>query len=221
MSAEANHVSSLLRRPDGELWCDREPSAGVPARPARVTGELDAAALARLSEVFRRDARWVFAMLRRFGLDPGDAEDVTQEVFLVLRARLGDVEPGEERKFLFRTAAYSAANARRAARRRPVVAPDDGHRELVSTRNAERELVERDELAVLQQILDAMPDDLRVAFILYEIEEMTLPEIADLLGIPLGTVKSRLLRARRAFEREARRRGIGADTGGGAGRNDR
>jgi RNA polymerase sigma-70 factor (ECF subfamily) len=180
--------------------------------------ELGAADLHRLSTVFRREARWVFALLRRFGLERGDAEDVTQEVFLVFRARLSDVVPGEERRFLFRTAAYLAANARRAARRREVVLPHAAH-EPSTPHNAERELAERDELELLQRILDAMPEDLRMTFVLYEIEEMTLPEIADVLAIPLGTVKSRLLRARRAFEREARRHGIKQSSGGGAGRS--
>lgn len=164
----------------------------------------------RLTRVFRRDAAWVFSMLRRFSVEPGDAEDVTQEVFLVLRARLGEVAPGEERSFLFQTAVYLAANARRAARKRAVPPDDVTHRsEPVSTRNAERELVERDELEVLNLILDAMPDDLRAVFVFFEIEELTLVEIADILAIPLGTVKSRLLRARTVFEREAKRRGVG------------
>ncbi|AKV02669.1 RNA polymerase sigma factor RpoE [Labilithrix luteola] len=175
--------------------------------------ELDDAALARLAEVFRRDARWVHSILRRFGVDKGEAEDVTQEVFLVLRSRLADVAHGDERKFLFRTAAYLAANARRAARRRPA-ALQETTREPVSNRNAERELAEHAELALLQEILDAMSDDLRAAFILFEIEEMTVTEIAAILSIPLGTVKSRLLRARQVFEREARRRGVGQDATG-------
>lgn len=191
MHAEANDVS-LLRLP---------------------MTELDAIALARLAEVFRRDARWVYSILRRFGVEGGEAEDVTQDVFLVLRARLADVTRGEERKFLFRTAAYLAANARRAARRRPA-ALQEATREPVSNSNAERELAEHDELALLQQILDAMSDDLRAAFILFEIEEMTVTEIAAILAIPLGTVKSRLLRARQVFEREAKRRGVGQDAPG-------
>jgi RNA polymerase sigma-70 factor, ECF subfamily len=180
-------------------------------------GELDDAGLRRLAEVFRQDARWVFSILRRFGVGAGDADDVTQEVFLVLRAHLAEVTPGEERRFLFRTAAYLAANARRAGRRRALPLPNATH-EPISNRNAERELAERDELELLQEILDAMSDDLRAAFVLFEIEEMTVTEIAEILAIPLGTVKSRLLRARRVFEREAKRRGMGHESTGAAAR---
>ena len=214
MRAEAKHDFSARCLPPESVWRrgDRlEPEA--PVQPAMT--ELGAPDLHRLSTVFRREARWVFALLRRFGLERGDAEDVTQEVFLVFRARIEDVVPGEERRFLFRTAAYLAANARRAARRREVVLPHAAH-ELSTPHNAERELAERDELELLQKILDALSEDLRMTFVLYEIEEMTLPEIADVLAIPLGTVKSRLLRARRAFEREARRHGIKQDSAGGA-----
>ena len=49
-------------------------------------------------------------------------------------------------------------------------------------------------------MLDGLTDDLRVSFVLYELEGLSSPEIATLLGIPLGTVASRLRRAREAFE---------------------
>ena len=218
MRAEAKHDFSARCLPQEYVWRRRdrpEPDASS-VQPGM--SELGTADLHRLSSVFRREVRWVFALLRRFGLERGDAEDVTQEVFLVFRARIGGVTPGEERRFLFRTAAYLAANARRAARRREVALPDAAP-EPSTPHNAERELAERDELELLQKILDAMPADLRMTFVLYEIEEMTLPEIADVLAIPLGTVKSRLLRARRAFEREARRHGIKQDSAGGAARS--
>jgi RNA polymerase sigma-70 factor, ECF subfamily len=212
MRAEAKDVLSL-RFPYGEEpWREREAIAPEPRSAARLmSSEPDLRALERLSAVFRRDARWVFSIVRRFGVEPGDAEDVTQEVFLVLRAHLAEVMPGEERRYLFRTAAYLAANARRAARRRAVPLPGASP-EPISNSNAERELAERAELELLQDILNAMSDDLRGAFVLFEVEEMTVSEIADVLGIPLGTVKSRLIRARRVFEREAKRRGVGSDS---------
>ncbi|MDF2697487.1 MAG: polymerase sigma factor RpoE [Labilithrix sp.] len=211
MRTDVRGVSSILPLPGGELW--RETSSERARVPSAMT-DVDDEPLRRLTEVFRRDSGWVFSLLRRFGVHPGEVEDITQEVFLVLRARLADVNPGEERKFLFRTAAFLAANARRAARRRGVV-PPSGTSEPVTSRNAERELAERDDLQLLQEILDVMSEDLRAAFVLYEIEELTLPEIAEILAVPIGTVKSRLLRARRVFEREAKRRGVGSSSEAG------
>ena len=218
VASNANGLSCLSQGGQRALSYDHAQTALAPPLGLRAMSRPDEAALERLAEVFRRDARWVFALLRRFGVEATDAEDVTQEVFLVLRARLGEVALGEERKFLFRTATYQAANARRRARRRPLSAPSDAD-ELTSRSDAERELSERDELALLQQILNAMPEDLRVAFVLYEIEEMTVPEIAAILTVPLGTAKSRLLRARHSFEREAKRRGVKQDAAGGAARS--
>ncbi len=57
----------------------------------------------------------------------------------------------------------------------------------------------------LDQVLDAMPQDLRTAFVLFEIEGFSLRELEHLLDIPLGTVSSRLRRAREAFHQSAQR----------------
>ena len=177
-------------------------SAGV-AHPM----EYDNADLARLADVFRRDADWVLRILRRFGAEASDADDLVQEVFLVLRARLGEVRPGEERGFLFRTAGYLASNARRNAQRRSAKVAENLRASMLQ--DAEDRLAKRDELAQLQSILNAMPDDLRDVFVLFEIEEMTFPEISKIVGLPIGTAKSRLLRARQVFHEEARKRGLG------------
>ena len=59
--------------------------------------------------------------------------------------------------------------------------------------------------ARLQNILDRMPDELRVVFLLYELERFTMAEISECLSIPPGTVASRLRRAREDFIARARR----------------
>jgi RNA polymerase sigma-70 factor (ECF subfamily) len=56
--------------------------------------------------------------------------------------------------------------------------------------------------AWLDNVLDKMDHDLRVVFVLYELEGMNTPEVAELTGVPLGTAASRLRRAREAYERE-------------------
>jgi hypothetical protein len=58
---------------------------------------------------------------------------------------------------------------------------------------------------LLDDILDQMPQDMRTVFTLFEFEDLTGPEIAQVLGIPLGTVASRLRRAREYFRVEVRR----------------
>jgi RNA polymerase sigma-70 factor (ECF subfamily) len=136
--------------------------------------------------------------LRRFGYDIADAEDAVQDAFLVFARRLGDVEVGRERGFLFRVALKIASTHRRGLYRewRRCSAAGTQAEALptpleVSERNAARER--------LDQVLSALDLDLRTVLVLYELEEMPTAEIADLLGLPIGTVASRLRRAREAF----------------------
>jgi RNA polymerase sigma-70 factor (ECF subfamily) len=63
----------------------------------------------------------------------------------------------------------------------------------------------KEERALLDRVLDGMPDDLRTVFVLFVLEGTSTPEIAALLGLPSGTVASRLRRAREAFHDIARR----------------
>jgi len=94
-----------------------------------------------------------------------------------------------------------AANARRALGARRECAEDDGLPEGVDPRPSAEALLDQKRLRqLLDRVLDQLPDDLRVCFVLYELEGMSSPEIAELLSIPVGTVASRLRRAREAFE---------------------
>jgi RNA polymerase sigma-70 factor (ECF subfamily) len=65
--------------------------------------------------------------------------------------------------------------------------------------------VTREARRVLDQILDGLSEDLRAVFLLYELEGQTMAEIASILGTPMGTVASRLRRAREEFQTAARR----------------
>lgn len=157
------------------------------------TPPLEAAALVRAHFSF------VWRSLRRLGLSEADADDATQQVFLVAARRIGAIEPGKEKSFLFGVALRTAQKARRSyARRRE--APDD---ELAYRRDSTPgpdELLDRQRArALLDHLLDELGEELRVVFISYELEQMTMAEIAQALGIPPGTVASRLRRARAAF----------------------
>ena len=155
---------------------------------------------ARVRALVSEHYDFVWRTLRYLGLGDADAEDGAQQVMCVLARRVADVEPGAERAFLFSTATNVAGTVRRAARRRPeapeedldalaAVAPDAG--ELLDARRAHE---------VLQAVLRAMPVELRLVFVLFEIEEMPTPAIASMIGVPVGTVASRLRRAREAFQ---------------------
>jgi len=147
---------------------------------------------------------FVWRVLRRLGLEPADADDATQAVMLVAVRRLADIEPGHEKAFLYRTAAFVAARQRRGRRRRRENVDADLDAQRHPGADAETLLVERAARARLDGILARMPADLRAAFVLFEIEGLNKEEVAAALGIPEGTAASRLRRAREDFARRAR-----------------
>jgi RNA polymerase sigma-70 factor (ECF subfamily) len=182
--------------------CPPVPDAGnVPEVAEQPASDPDASDKARrLRELVDDHYDFVWRSLRYLGLSDADAEDGAQQVMCVLARRLGDVMPGAERPFLFSTAANVAATVRRTQRRHPETAADDLDSLAAATPSGEDLLEERRAHEALQRIIQAMPVDLRLVFVLYEIEEMTTPEIAATIGVPAGTIASRLRRARETFQ---------------------
>jgi RNA polymerase sigma-70 factor, ECF subfamily len=160
---------------------------------------------ARLTRVAQEHLDFVWRCLRRFGVPAADADDAAQQVFLVAADKLSDVPVERERAFLFATAARIAANARRSIRRRQSaydslsMAPEEPS---VSQDELSDQLRAR---ALLDQVMADMPEDLREVFVLFEIEEISIQDIATTLDIPIGTVGSRLRRARQAFQQAVTR----------------
>jgi RNA polymerase sigma-70 factor (ECF subfamily) len=172
-------------------------------RLARAPEECDHARVALLLRGHFRD---VWRMVRRFGVPESCADDAAQEVFIIAARRLSDITAGSERPFLLATAVRVAANLRRALGTRRECAEDEQAQEGVDPRPSAEALLDQKRLRqLLDRVLDALSDDLRVSFVLYELEGLSSPEIATLLRIPLGTVASRLRRGREAFELEVRR----------------
>jgi RNA polymerase sigma-70 factor, ECF subfamily len=144
------------------------------------------------------DPLWRF--MRRLGVDAMDLDDALQEVVLIAANRLGDIPPVSERPFLFGTAFRVANEYRRRRTSRHEVGDD----ELAYRQDPKPEPdAITDQVrarALLDEVLAVMSTDLRAVFTLYEIEELTMAEISELLGVPMGTVASRLRRAREQFE---------------------
>jgi RNA polymerase sigma-70 factor (ECF subfamily) len=139
---------------------------------------------------------FVARVLRNAGTPESDVDDEVQRTFIVVANRLDDVRPGCERSFLLRIALNLAAHARRTVARRREVGADEAP-EMVDGAASAEQLTDRKRARVLlDRVLDRMDGDLRTVFVLHEIEEMSMSEIADALQIPAGTVASRLRRAR-------------------------
>jgi RNA polymerase sigma-70 factor (ECF subfamily) len=154
----------------------------------------------RLRQVVSEHFEVLWRFLRRLGIPEGDTDDAVQEVVLVLARKLDHVQVGCERSFVLSTAVRVASGFRRASRRRREV--DDGElAELASPDLNPEALAEKQRLRrALQGVLNELPLELRAVFVLYELEELTMAEIAATLELPPGTVASRLRRSREQFE---------------------
>lgn len=139
---------------------------------------------------------WRFA--RRLGLTPAAAEDTAQQVFMIAAERMSEILVGSERAFLFATTLRVATTTRRKLNREHYAGDEDVN---PSSLPLPDELTDRKRARqVLDAVLSEMSVDLRSAFILFELEGLTLREIADIMEIPAGTAASRLRRAREAFQ---------------------
>jgi RNA polymerase sigma-70 factor, ECF subfamily len=177
-----------------------ESSFPQPERPVA----LDAAAQARLSAIADAHFAWLWRLLRRLGVHQSDVEDAAQQVFLVVSRRLAVIERGSEQSFLFGVAIRVSIEFRRL--RRDVPTPDVELDVRKSSPAMEDVVDQHRAREVLGEILDGMPLELRTVFVLFELEQMTKTEISNVVGIPEGTVVSRLRRAREVFENRVKQR---------------
>jgi RNA polymerase sigma-70 factor (ECF subfamily) len=168
---------------------------GLVGNLAKVAGHLKS----RLSRLVDEHIDFVARILRNAGTAEADIDDEVQRVFIVLSNRLEEVQRGSERSFLLQTALHIAARSRRTmARRREVLT--DQLPQIADAVSTPEELADRSRMRqTVDQILSQMDGDLRIVFLLYEVEQMTAAEIGTALKIPNGTVASRLRRARADF----------------------
>jgi len=154
----------------------------------------------RLEKIFNAHHATVWRALRRRGLTAEAAEDATQETFLLAAERLDDIRPESERSFLIATALRVAHTLGRKTVRWEL--NDDMDQRLSGNRDTSDT---RADMQLCDLVLSKVDSDLVEVFVLYELEGLTSPEIAGLLEIPLGSVASRLRRAREQFRSAAAR----------------
>jgi RNA polymerase sigma-70 factor (ECF subfamily) len=119
---------------------------------------------------------------------------------MVATSRLNDIAPEREQSFIYATALRVASTARRNRTRRQKWVELGYEDSISSMPNADEDLERREALEFLDGVLRQLGDDLRQVFVLCDIEELTAHEASDLLQIPVGTVASRLRRARQLFD---------------------
>jgi len=189
------------------------PAAMTP--PAtRLPWPRSAATLCTVSRASERDTRlramvdryldFVARVLRNAGTPEAEVDDDVQRTFIAVANRLEDVRPGSEKSFLLQTALRMAAHARRTVARRREVHDSDAELRIQGPLHPEQMLDQKRARELLDEVLECMSLELRTVFVLYELEELSMVEIAATLKIPAGTVASRLRRARADFRDRVR-----------------
>jgi RNA polymerase sigma-70 factor, ECF subfamily len=177
----------------------RRPEIESPPTEAesRSAAGLSAAGRQRLEEAFNDNHEFVWRLLRRLGLNSERAADMTQQAFLIAAERLDAIKLGSERAFLFGTALRLARTASRTDRR--WVLGDDLDLRADFGSGTEEQADHHRAIELLDRVLATMPEELVTVFVLFELEGLTAPEVAQLVGIPVGTAASRLRRSRDVF----------------------
>ena len=135
--------------------------------------------------------------------DPHDAEDLVQETYLKALRSFASFQPGTNfRAWMFRILRNSFLSSCSKLDHRMTVAMESEEEALeilVEPTTPETILIKRGNSQMMQRAIDQLPVHFREALLLCEVEEMTYREIAEILSIPMGTVMSRLARARKAL----------------------
>jgi RNA polymerase sigma-70 factor (ECF subfamily) len=158
-----------------------------------------ASACGGFREVFQAHARFVWRVLLGLGVLERDVPDASQQVFLVLSQKLGQLDPAcPMRTFVYGICLRVAADFRnRAHVRRERLFAEAPEPQAAATQ--EEILSSREALRRLQDALDRIDPAQREVFVLYEIEDLGMAEIAAALGCPLQTAYSRLHAARKSI----------------------
>jgi RNA polymerase sigma-70 factor (ECF subfamily) len=160
----------------------------------------------RVAELIASEYAAVWRFLRRLGVPASGVDDTAQRVFARVLAKTNRIQPGSERAYLMRAAFRAALEQQRARKRQVARAVElDVDETLSASAAPEQTLLDREDLARLDRALATLPEDLRAALTLFEIEGLTFTEIAVALEIPRGTVASRVRRARERFTEALRR----------------
>lgn len=208
-----------LKRQDGPGQRHSGPGAGPEVDPARAAADAEDQALVAATlagdggsfqRLVERHADRLFAIVRGYTRDPGEVEDICQEAFLKAFTKLETYQAAASfSTWLTRIAVNTALDLLKRRGRNPVSAVEDP--EAVGSPGAagdrlgavpapEAKLEGAEIAAITEALLDDLPEIFRTVLVLREIEELSYVDIAETLGISIGTVESRLYRARARFK---------------------
>lgn len=170
-----------------------------------LAGAADRASSASVGAVFDEHGAYVGRVLRCLGVRDQELPDAIQEVFLVVQRRYHELDGrGKIRSWLYAICIHKALSVRRDAARRRMresgleIEPEHDH-----TPHDDLERTRR--LAQAVEILGGLGDDKRAVFVLYEVEQLPMAEVAEIVEVPLQTAYSRLYAARKEVAEALRR----------------
>jgi RNA polymerase sigma factor (sigma-70 family) len=147
--------------------------------------------------VARSHGRFLYTVAYRLTGNDADAQDLVQEVLLRVRRGLATYRPGSLEAWLSRITTNAFLDETRRRKRRPSEPlPDDPDRVLAGGDDAATALAAATLSDDVQDALRALPDEYRAAVVLCDVVGLPYGEIADQLGVPVGTVRSRIHRGR-------------------------
>lgn len=169
-------------------------------------------------EIYNAHFEFIWRTMQRMGVSDRDAEDACQKVFLIAFRRLSEFEGRSTLKtWLCGIALRVASDYRRSATQRREILVDDTTYDTNADGSIGADPEQRERLHELDAVLARLPEEQRAVLVLFELEEMSGEDVARTLGVPEGTVRSRLRLARQSFARIAashRRAGEFCSAGG-------
>jgi RNA polymerase sigma-70 factor (ECF subfamily) len=150
----------------------------------------------RFADLVERQSRFVVRVAYAILRNAGDSEDVVQETFLKIYRTAAWHRMEDERAFLARTAWRIAIDHRVRSRRKTQTL------EIARAVDPEQSAITADRNATVHRLIDALPEELRQPLALSTVDELSSSEIAKILGIPEGTVRTRLMRARQILKQK-------------------
>jgi RNA polymerase sigma-70 factor (ECF subfamily) len=171
--------------------------------------------LPEFHQIYRQYFDFVWSSARRLGVQPEALDDLVQEIFIVIHAKLRTLEKPEAlRSWIYGVVRRTVSDHRRSRRTQAAVGLEAGVEVLAlsSEPSPLQHSENRAELELLASLLGQLDEAKREIFSLVELQELSVPEAAEVLELPLNTAYSRLRAARQAFEdalsrHEARNKG--------------
>ncbi|MEM7274528.1 MAG: sigma-70 family RNA polymerase sigma factor [Actinomycetota bacterium] len=160
-------------------------------------GSADQRSIPTWEEIARTHDRFLYSLAYRLCGNHQDSQDLVQEVLLRVRRGLNTYQPGNLEGWLSRITTNTFLDRVRKQKRRPTVPlPDEPDRVIAGSPDVDAEMAARDLPDHLQALLMTLQPEYRIAVVLKDVLSFSYEEIAEMVDVPIGTVRSRIHRGR-------------------------